>query len=147
MATQSTTSSKAFKGTLNYDVLRLDHQGQLKKLNDVLVETALSVEGLNSVFDDVVARIARGETAYVLRVPTNCVTGAGPGAHVTIVTSSMKDGKLVEATEVRAVEVGLRGDDYAEIASGVKEGEKIRPNPYAGPPVPNVNFREGSRND
>jgi len=69
MATQGTTGAKAFKGTLNYDNLRLDHQAHLKKLNDVLVETALSVEGLNSVLEDVVTKIGNGETVYKLRVP------------------------------------------------------------------------------
>ena len=69
MATLSGTGAAAFKGTLNYDNLRLDHQGQLKKLNDVLVETAISVEGLSSVLEDVVVKIADGETSYKLNVP------------------------------------------------------------------------------
>jgi hypothetical protein len=69
MATQSNTGSKAFKGTLNYDNLRLDHQGQLKKLNDVLVETALSVEGLTYVLRNVDAKIANNDSLYVMRVP------------------------------------------------------------------------------
>jgi len=69
MANQGGMGSRAFKGTLNYDSLRVDHQGQLKKLNDVLVETALAVEGLISVHDDVVERIAQGDTAYHLVVP------------------------------------------------------------------------------
>jgi len=79
----------------------------------------------------------------VVRVPTNCITGTGSRATVKIVTSSMKDGKPVETIENREVSVGLRGDDFVEITSGLKEGEKVRPNPYSGPPIPSVNFKDG----
>jgi hypothetical protein len=69
MKTQSGTGARAFKGMLNYDNLRLDHQGHLKKLNDILVETAISVEGLTGALEDIVVKIADGETSYRLRVP------------------------------------------------------------------------------
>lgn len=69
VATNDITGPRAFKNTLNYHYLRLDHQRQLKKLNDVLVEAALSVEGLSVVLDDVLVRIENGEAVYSQKVP------------------------------------------------------------------------------
>jgi HlyD family secretion protein len=79
----------------------------------------------------------------VLRIPTNCLTGKGATGSVRVVTSTIKDGKPFETEATRQVEVGVRGDDFVEITAGLKEGEKIRPNPYTGPPIPNMNFRNG----
>jgi HlyD family secretion protein len=79
----------------------------------------------------------------VLRLPSNCITGAGAASTVRVVTSAVKEGKPVETTAPRPVTIGLRGDDFVEITGGVKEGEKVTPNPYTGPPVPNMNFRDG----
>jgi multidrug efflux pump subunit AcrA (membrane-fusion protein) len=79
----------------------------------------------------------------VIRVPTNCVTGTGSSGTVQIVTSEMKDGKPVDKFEPRTVGLGLRGDDFIEITSGLKEGEKLKPNPYTGPPVPKMDFKNG----
>lgn len=70
----------------------------------------------------------------VLRLPANCVLGTGDKATVQIVTDVVKDGQKTQKTESRPVVVGLRGDDYVEIVSGVKEGEKVRPGAYTGPP-------------
>jgi HlyD family secretion protein len=83
----------------------------------------------------------------VLRLPTNCVQGTGPNATVQVVTSVTKDGKTVEATEPRQVTLGLKGDEFVEILSGLKEGEKVRPNAYTGPPIPKMNFRDGGGPD
>jgi HlyD family secretion protein len=79
----------------------------------------------------------------VIRVPTNCIAGAGSNAHVQVVTATLKDGKSVDTVTPRNVVIGLRGDDFAEVVSGLKDGEKLRPNPYTGPPIPNMNFRDG----
>jgi HlyD family secretion protein len=79
----------------------------------------------------------------VLRVPINCLTGQGSTGTVQVVTNTMKEGKPVETVEIRTVGAGVRGDDFVEITTGLKEGEKLRPNPYTGPPVPKMNFRDG----
>ncbi len=83
----------------------------------------------------------------VLRVPTNCIAGTGPTGTVHVVTTTVKDGKPAETTTARPVTVGLRGDDFAEIVAGLKPGERVRPNPYTGPPVPKMNFKDGGGGD
>jgi len=61
--------TNAFKRSVNYDHLRLDHQSYLKKLNDVLVETALAIQGMESVLEDVSSRLAKGQKTYNINVP------------------------------------------------------------------------------
>lgn len=85
--------------------------------------------------------VARREN--VIRVPINCLQGEGEDATVQIVTSTIKDGQKVETTTPRKVKVGLRGDDFAEILSGLKEGEKLRPNPYTGPERKTIDVNTG----
>lgn len=63
------TGSRAFKGTLNYNNLRIDHQNQLKRLNDSLVETALAIEGLVYVIKNVNEKIKDGNINYIVNVP------------------------------------------------------------------------------
>ena len=79
----------------------------------------------------------------VVRVPSNCVQGTGRNGTVQIVTTTRKDGQPVETTAPRTVTVGLRGDDFVEITSGVNEGEKLRPQPYTGPPRKAFDVRGG----
>src|SRR5207247_3452322 len=69
----------------------------------------------------------------VLRLPTDGVQGTGPHATVQIVTQGRKDGKPQDVFTTRQVTVGLRGDNHVEILSGLKQGERVKPSPYAGP--------------
>ena len=68
-----------------------------------------------------------------LRLPVNCVQGAGDKGVIQIVTSTLKSEQTIEKTQPRDVTVGLRGDDYVEILSGARAGERVRPNPFSGP--------------
>jgi macrolide-specific efflux system membrane fusion protein len=54
----------------------------------------------------------------VLYVPAAAVKSAGTGRFVTVVTAS-------GAQETRPVEVGVEGDTYIEIKSGVELGERV----------------------
>ena len=69
----------------------------------------------------------------VLRLPANCVETVGGKSFVMLVTSAVKDGKPIETAAKREVVTGLRGDDYVEIVSGLKEKDRVRPNPFTGP--------------
>ncbi|HET6384188.1 MAG TPA: efflux RND transporter periplasmic adaptor subunit [Armatimonadota bacterium] len=79
----------------------------------------------------------------VLRVPSDCLYGAGAHSKVHLVTDTLKNGQKVETIRVQPVTVGLRGDDYVEILSGVKLGEKLRPVPYSGPPRKTIDLKAG----
>ena len=82
----------------------------------------------------------------VLRVPVNCVKTENGKSTVQIVTSTMKDGHKVESTTPREVKIGLKGDDYIEVVSGLSEGEKVRPNPFSGPPRKTIDIDMGDNN-
>ena len=100
--------------------------------------------GLEVVVDKVDLRLKPGMSARcavivsrqknVLRLPSSCVSGTGGDGTVQIVTSETKNGKVVETATARKVKTGLRGDGFIEIVSGVKVGEKVRPEAYDGPP-------------
>ncbi len=62
-------ASASFKGSLNYDYLRIEHGSYLRKLNDALLETALAIEGMKKVLKEVSANLSRGETSYTIQVP------------------------------------------------------------------------------
>jgi HlyD family secretion protein len=78
-----------------------------------------------------------------LRLPVNCVQGTGSKGSVQVVKSTQKDGKPVETTTPRDVTVGVRGDDFIEILSGLHEGEKVRPNPFSGPKRKEIDIKMG----
>lgn len=71
--------------------------------------------------------------ANVLRLPSNCVQTEGGKSYVMLVTSILKEGKPVETATKKEVTVGLRGDDFIEILSGLNEKDRVRPNPFTGP--------------
>ncbi|MCW3055857.1 MAG: Multidrug resistance efflux pump [Chthonomonadales bacterium] len=81
--------------------------------------------------------------ANVLRLPTNCVHVDGGKSYVMLVTSAMKDGKPVETATKREVVTGLKGDDSIEIISGVKEKDRVRPNPFTGPARKTIDINMG----
>ena len=84
-----------------------------------------------------------GRRSNVLRLPTNCVQTQAGKSFVMVVTSAVKDGKPVEASTKREVGIGLRGDDYVEIVSGLKEKDRVRPNPFGGPPRKTIDINMG----
>jgi multidrug efflux pump subunit AcrA (membrane-fusion protein) len=59
-------------------------------------------------------RVTTAQASGVLRVPTSAVTGGG--------TVTVRVGKR---DEKRTVQLGLRGDQYTEIKSGLNEGEQV----------------------
>lgn len=79
----------------------------------------------------------------VLRLPTNCVQMQGGKSYVMLVTSAIKDGKPVETATKREVTPGLRGDDFVEITAGLNEKDRVRPNPFTGPPRKTIDLNMG----
>ncbi|MEP6754111.1 MAG: efflux RND transporter periplasmic adaptor subunit [Chthonomonadales bacterium] len=77
----------------------------------------------------------------VIRVPKDAVQGDGANATVQVVTQTTKDGKITETYTPRKVVAGVVGDTYTEIASGLKEGEKVKPGLYTGPPRKAFNLK------
>jgi multidrug efflux pump subunit AcrA (membrane-fusion protein) len=41
---------------------------------------------------------------------------------------------MVDTHTPRSVAVGLRGDSHVEIVSGLRQGERVKPGAYTGPP-------------
>ncbi len=87
-----------------------------------------------------------GRRKNVLRLPINCVQTTGPKSVVQLVTTSTKDGKKVETATAREVTLGLRGDDFVEILSGLKENDRVRPNSFSGPPRKTIDIMAGGDN-
>lgn len=79
----------------------------------------------------------------VLRIPVSCIQGEGVNASVQLVTKTKKDGQDVDLMTPRTVTVGLRGDDFVEVISGISSGDKLRPNPYTGPARKTIEMRGG----
>jgi RND family efflux transporter MFP subunit len=79
----------------------------------------------------------------VVRIPADAVVGDGASGTVQVATEMVRDGgKKVTTFASRSVTVGLRGDSHVEILSGLREGEKVKPGIYTGPPrkALNLNF-------
>lgn len=70
----------------------------------------------------------------VLRLPREALQFVDAStAKVSVVHREAVDGKMVDRNETRTVKTGLRGDAFVEILDRLKEGEKIRPQPFQGP--------------
>ena len=91
--------------------------------------------------------IVNSRKTNVIKIPSNCLQGSGDSAKVQIVTESTKDGATIQTVTPRTVKAGLKGDDFVEITEGLKNGEKIRPYPFAGPKREKLNFDGGRGGD
>jgi hypothetical protein len=67
----------------------------------------------------------------VLRLPLYSVKGNAKTATVPVVLPAAKGEP--EKTEKRKVGLGLRGDTFVEVVSGLKTGEKVKPAAFTGP--------------
>lgn len=124
----SSGSAATSQGVIRFPVeIRIDHAaGRLKP-------------GMSARCAIIVAR-----RRSVLRLPTDCVSGVGSQGTVQIISTGVRDGVKSEITIPRSVVVGLRGDDYVQILSGLSEGERVRPAPYTGPPRKTIDMQVGS---
>lgn len=70
----------------------------------------------------------------VLRLPKEALQFVDANtAKVSVVHREVVNGKTVDKNETRTVKTGLRGDAFVEVVDGLKEGEKVRPQPFTGP--------------
>ena len=81
----------------------------------------------------------------VVRVSKNCINGEGQNATVTLITPlpTPKPDGTIETTAEKPVTVGVRGDDYVEIKSGLKPGERVKPSAFTGPKRQTVEVQGG----
>lgn len=80
----------------------------------------------------------------VLRLPNDCVKTSKSGATVAVITPSHDGGKSGETVTVTPVKIGLKGDTYTEILSGVSEGQRVRPSSYSGPTRQKIEMDNGN---
>ncbi len=69
----------------------------------------------------------------VLRLLNDGVSGTGENVKVKVVKAGLTVKDKNDELEERNVMLGLRGDSHAEIVSGLKEGDRIKPAPFTGP--------------
>jgi HlyD family secretion protein len=130
-SSSSSTTSSTTQNVIRFPVeIRVDHADPRLK------------PGMSAHCTIVVARHAN-----VLRVPNDCVKGDATKPTVDIVTTGQQNGQPSDIVTTRPAVVGLRGDDFVELVSGVKEGERVRPLPYKGPPRKGVEMKGGPDND
>ncbi len=123
-ATASSSSSSGSNSSSSQTVIRFPVEIQVDKADPRLKP------GMSARCAIIVSR-----ERNVVRVPKNCVTGEGATGTANVVASSDKPDKdnLAEKITPKAVTLGLRGDDFVEVKSGLKEGERVRPAAYTGP--------------
>ncbi|HLH80363.1 MAG TPA: efflux RND transporter periplasmic adaptor subunit [Chthonomonas sp.] len=78
----------------------------------------------------------------VLRVPVDCLYGSGPQPQVKVVLAPASADHPKPITQMRTIQIGIQDDNYAEVLSGLKEGEVLMPAPYTGPPRQKFDIHE-----
>lgn len=83
----------------------------------------------------------------VLRLPESCVDGENSRATVQVVSAAATSAAggaasaaPTAATTTRSVVTGLRGGGQVEIVSGLREGDRVKPAKYSGPPRRGIEF-------
>jgi len=79
----------------------------------------------------------------VLRIPVDAVDGAGPNATVQVAHETIRGGKPSVRYEKRTIITGLRGDNYVEVVTGLKPGDKVKPGLFTGPKRKGVDMQFG----
>lgn len=69
----------------------------------------------------------------VLRLPTDSVERVGDKRRVQLAVATRSDGKTTTTYSPRDVTVGLEGDSFTEIISGLKKGDRVKPGVFTGP--------------
>lgn len=127
IAAASNTSSSSTQSVIKFSVeVQVDHADPRLK------------PGLSAHCSIIVAR-----KKNVLRIPVSCIQGEGEKVTVQIVSKIKKDGQEVDTATPHPISIGLRGDDFAEVISGLTAGKKLKQNPYKGPARKTIEMGEG----
>jgi Cu(I)/Ag(I) efflux system membrane fusion protein len=79
----------------------------------------------------------------VLRVPEACVPATGSSAEITLLKDAGEGESSRFLEEKRRVTLGLRGNGYVEVRSGLKEGDRVTPQAFTGPPRQGLDINVG----